>query len=216
MSRRMVLSALATAAVALVAATTAGAGGAAGYKPAVKLAIGDEVDIKNTDIACLALRSNNKNGILCVLWGKDSPRPGTFAVGIAVDGTVVVSQVQADGTPKQLLKRTPQLHRARTGSAGATTAAAARGKAYTAVPGDSFGLPIDKKHLIGCRVVLVKPAEAAPLYQGIKVACWRADQNAPLPSTDGVQISERFAMAFSFDAKGEYAKSLILRKQPAA
>lgn len=213
MLRRRLLPTLATAAVALIAATSASAGDTAAFKPAIKLAIGDFVDIKNTGIACLALRSNNKNGILCALWDKDAPRPGSYAVGLAVDGTVVVSLVKADGTPKQLLKRTPQLRSTGAGTAKATSRAANN---YAVVPGDSFGLPIDKKHLIGCRVILVKPTEAAPLYQGIKVGCWRATDLAPIPSTDGVQISDRFAMAFSFDAKGVVTKTLMLKKQPAA
>lgn len=63
------------------------------------------------------------------------------------------------------------------------------GKVNSAAPGDAFGLPVDAKHFLGRRVILVEPGRAAVLYQGIKVACWHA--------------------------KGVVAEPLALEKQPA-
>lgn len=203
MSRRRILAAcLAAIVVPAALAAQAGAGEAA-YSPARKLAIGDAVDVRGTGIACFAVVSNRKPSIGCALLGKDgNPRPGTFAVGIAVDGTIVMSRVKADGSSATVLKRTPQ-------------AAGRAGKVDPASPGDSFGLPIDTAHIIGCRVIDVLPSQAAKaLYRGIKVACWRATETAPVPRSEGVEISDRFAAAFRFDAKGDVAGGILVRTQP--
>ena len=173
---------------------------------AVKLAIGDSIDVKNTGVVCFAVVSNKKPGLGCVLWKGNAPRIGSYGVGIATDGTVVVNQILADGSAKTLLKRVPQL-------AGHRSASAA-GKVYAGLPGDTFGLPIDKTHILGCRVVDVKPSEAVALYQGIKIACWRADNEFPVPNSNGVQISDRMAAAYSFNAKGVVTKTLLVKRQP--
>ena len=173
---------------------------------AVKLAIGDTIDVKNTGVVCFAVVSNKKPGLGCVLWKGNAPRIGSYGVGIATDGTVVVNQILADGSAKTLLKRVPQL-------AGHRSASAA-GKVYAGLPGDTFGLPIDKTHILGCRVVDVKPSEAVALYQGIKIACWRADNEFPVPNSNGVQISDRMAAAYSFNAKGVVTKTLLVKRQP--
>ena len=176
----LVTTALLAGGASLAAAAPHGTG-------AVKLAIGDTIDVKNTGIVCFALVSNRKPGLACVLWKGNAPLAGSYGVGIATDGTVVVNQIQADGTAKTLLKRVPQLAGRRSGRAA--------GKVYAGVPGDTFGLPIDKTHILGCRVVDVKPSEAVALYQGIKIACWRADNEFPVPNSNGVQISDRRAAA---------------------
>ena len=202
------LSAAAAAALASLAALAALAGGA-GAAPAaraaggaVKLAIGDTIDVKGTRVACFAIVANKKPGIACVLWSKNAPLVGSYGVGLAVDGTVVLNQVMADGNPKTLLKRTPQL------------AARRSDKVYTGRPGDSFGLPIDKTHILGCRVIEVKPGQAALLYQGIKIACWRVTNELPVPNSNGVEISERYAAAYHFDAKGTVSGTLLVKRQP--
>lgn len=173
---------------------------------AVKLAIGDTIDVKNTGVVCFALVSNTKPGLACVLWKGNAPLAGSYGVGIATDGTVVVNQILADGSSKTLLKRVPQLARHRSGSAA--------GKVYAGRPGDTFGLPIDKTHILGCRVVDVKPGEAVALYQGIKIACWRANNEFPVPNSNGVQISDRMAAAYSFNAKGVVTRTLLVKRQP--
>lgn len=211
MNRRRILAAcLAAVVVPAALAAQAGAGSSA-YSPARKLAIGDAVDVRGTGIACFAVVSNKKPGIGCALLGKDgNPRPGSYAVGIAVDGTIVMSRVKADGTSATVLKRTPQ-------AAGGAATAGRAAKVYPASPGDSFGLPIDTAHIIGCRVIEVLPSQAAkPLYRGIKVACWRATEKAPVPRSEGVEISDRFAAAFRFDAKGNVTAGILVKAQPKA
>mgnify|MGYP006270011625 CR=1 FL=1 len=221
MPRRSLLPALATAAAALVAATAASTGEAAGRGPRAaaapsavppatrRLKVGDLIDVAGTPLACLVVNSSGKDGLVCLVWQGDAPKPGTFGVGIAVDGTVVVNKILADGSPQRVFKRTPQARRA-----GA--AAQASGTVYKLGPGESFGLPLAGGRILGCRIISVGKDEAAPLYAGTKVACWRGKGDQPLPGSDGVQMSEKFAMAFQFDAKGAVSKTLLLRKQPAA
>ena len=209
--RRIAAAALAVSAAVLAggASLATGAAGTTGVSSAggaVKLAIGDTIDVKNTGVVCFAVVSNKKPGLGCVLWKGNAPRIGSYGVGIATDGTVVVNQILADGSAKTLLKRVPQL-------AGHRSASAA-GKVYAGLPGDTFGLPIDKTHILGCRVVDVKPSEAVALYQGIKIACWRADNEFPVPNSNGVQISDRMAAAYSFNAKGVVTKTLLVKRQP--
>lgn len=192
------LSLLAVVVVALAASSSALARG-----EAVRLKVGDAIAVEGTSIACFAIVSNQKAGVGCVLLDGSDPKVGTYGVGIAVDGTVVVNRVKPDGGSQRILKRTPQ-------SVSRST------KVYTGRPGDEFVLRIDAGHFIACRVVLVRPGEAKALYQGRKIGCWRTVGADPAPKTDGVQISERFVSVFRFDAKGVVGSMPLIKAQPAA
>jgi hypothetical protein len=207
------VSALATLALAIVgAAAGAGAAGSATTPAAQKLAIGDAIDVKGTRIACYAIVSNRKPGIGCVLIGGSSPIAGSYGVGMATDGTAVMTRINANGTATQIVKRTPQAAGA-SGAAGA--ARAARSHVYAGVPGAAFGLPIDATHVLGCRIIDVRPGQAAPLFQGIKISCWRATSTLPVANSDGVEISDRFAAVFRFDGKGNVTATIAMKQQPA-
>lgn len=194
--------ALCTLAAALATGTAATAPAAtASTRP---LTSGDGIFVKGTSIACFVLRSNGKDGIGCVPVDKTTrPVSGTYGVGIAVDGTTIINQVKADGTSKTILRRKPQ--------------AAARwsSRTYTAFPGDVFLLPIDPTHKLACRVTRVKPGQAAVLYQGVKIGCWRILRTGfPVPHSDAVQISDRMASIVRADAKGVFNRTVLVKKQP--
>ena len=198
---------VALAAVAAVAALT---GGTATATPAATastrpLAIGDSIMVKGTQVICLALTSSGKSGIACVLFDrKTQPIKGTYGVGMAVDGTAILNQITADGSPKILLKRKPQ-------------AAFRRSEqVYSGVPGDVFLLPISATRKLACVITDVKPAQAAPLYRGIKIACWRIVRSGlPLPSSDAIQISDRMASIVRGNAKGVFGTTVLVKKQSA-
>ena len=147
------------------------------------------------------MHSNGKDGVGCVLWGKDKPLAGSFSVGLAVDGTAVLSKLKPDGSAQQIFKRKP----------------AARGRAarvYRLGAGDVFGLQVTSKIALGCKIINVADASVAPVYQGVKVSCYRATAESPLPSSLGVSISDKFAGVFQFDSKGAVTSNGIMRKQP--
>lgn len=194
-------AALCTLAAVLAAGTVAATAATASTRP---LAIGDGIFVKGTSIVCFALRSNGKDGIGCVPVDKTTkPISGTYGVGIAVDGTTIINQVKADGTSKTILRRKPQ----------AATRRSSR--TYTALPGDVFLLPIDPTHKLACRVTSVKPGQAAVLYQGVKIACWRILRTGfPVPNSDAVQISDRMAAIVRADATGVFNRTVLVRKQP--
>ena len=91
MNRRLLLLALAAVAAVSLA-------GGAGAGTTIQLKIGDAVDVLHTRVACYALNSNGKNGIGCVLIANGKPIPGTYSVGLAVDGTAVLNKINADGS----------------------------------------------------------------------------------------------------------------------
>lgn len=205
------LSAVVTLALAGVgAAVSAGAAGSANT-PAQRLAIGDAIDVKGTRIACYAIVSNKKPGIGCVLIAKGKPIAGSYGVGMATDGTAVMTRLNADGSATQIVKRSPQA----AGRRGAVAAPHADGTVYPGVPGDAFGLPIDAGHILGCRVIRVRPGQAIALYQGIKISCWRATSTLPVANSDGIEISDRFAAVFRFDGKGNVTATVAMKTQPA-
>ena len=191
------------AAAGLVAGTaTAAPAAAASTRP---LAIGDTIIVTKTRVFCLALVSSGKNGIGCILFDKKSvPIRGTYAVGMAIDGTAVLTQVNADGSPKTILKREPQASARRSS------------RVYSGAPDDVYLLPIDATHKLACKITDVKPGQAAPLYQGIKIACWRIVRTGlPVPSSDAIQISDRMAAIVSSDAKGVFGTTVLVKQQPA-
>ena len=205
-----VAAAVVTAVTALVAfaptaaATAAPAAPGAGIQ-AQKLVIGDTFVVKGTRILCVAIVSSGKRGIACVLFAKSAPITGSYGVGMAVDGTSVLTQIKADGNPKLVLRRRPQATARRVD------------EVYSGSPGDAFALPIDAKRVLVCLVTDVKPAQAEPLYRGIKVGCWRAltAGTGPVPSSDAVQLSDRMASIVKFDAKGDISGVVVVKKQPA-
>lgn len=212
MTTRALLPALAAAAA--VAALAAGATGAA-TNPAKRLAVGDAVDVTGTGIACFAITSNKKDGLACVLWKGGGPRPGTFGVGIAVDGTVVMNQMLADGTAKTLYKRILQARAQGAGSAAAAAPARAGDTVYTLGAGHAFGLPVDAHHSLVCNIANITSAQAAPLYRGIKVGCWKTLDTLALPNSGCVQISDKLANVCHMGADGAVDRVVLLKRQPA-
>ena len=195
--RALLLGALLSAALAAAFVVSA----SAASQKTVQLKIGDAVDVVGTRVACFALKSSGKDGIGCVIWGKGKPLPGSFTVGLAVDGTAVLTKLNADGSAQQIFKRKPQT-RARTA------------KVYKLGVGDLFGFQITSKIALGCRVLDITDKSVAPIYRGVKVSCWRATSDTPLPNSLGVSISDKFAGVFQFDAKGNVRSNGIVRPQP--
>ena len=196
------LVAVAAAAALVAGATSAAPATAASSRP---LAIGDTIIVTKTRVFCLALVSSGKNGVGCILFDKKSvPIRGTYAVGMAIDGTTVLTQVKPDGNPKIILKRKPQ------------AVARRSSRVYSGAPGDVYLLPIDATHKLACKITDVKPGQAAPLYRGIKIACWRiVATGLPVPSSDAIQISDRMAAIVSSDAKGVFGTAVLVKQQPA-
>ena len=196
---RRVLLVVALFSVALVTVLSVSASAAS--QKSVQLKIGDAVDVVGTRVACFAVKSSGKDGVGCLIWGKDKPLAGSYSVGLAVDGTAVLSTIKADGSTQQIFKRKP----------------AVRGRAakvYRVNVGDLFGLQITSTIALGCKVIKVADASVAPVYQGVKVSCYRATAESPLPDSLGVSISDKFAGVFQFDAKGAVTSNGIMRTQP--
>ena len=186
---------LAVAAVALT--TAASASGAS--SSSIPLKIGDAIDVLNTKVACYAINSNGKDGVACVLLdAKGRPLAGSFGAGLAIDGTAVLTKINKDGTSTQVFKRK----------------AAARRTVYRVRPGDVFGIQITSKVALGCHVLNVTSTLVEPLYRGVKVSCWRATATTPLAKTYGISISDKFAGAFRFDARGRVTTWGVVHKQP--
>ncbi len=194
-----VLLSVALLSVALVTVLSVSASAAS--QKAVQLKIGDAVDVVGTRVACFAVKSNGKNGVGCVIWGKDKPLPGSYTVGLAVDGTAVLTKIKPDGSAQQIFKRKPQVR----GRAA---------KVYRVNVGDLFGFQITSKIALGCKVIDVADGSVAPVYQGVKVSCYLATADSPLPNSLGISISDKFAGVFQFDAKGAVTSKGIMRTQP--
>ena len=198
MNRRLLLL------VPLAAAAAVSLPGGAGAGTAIKLKIGDAVDVLNTRVACYALTSNGKDGIGCLLiTNAGSPIAGSYTVGLAVDGTAVLNKVNADGSSSHVFKkRLPAAH------------SAAAGAVYRVRPGESFGLPVSGNVAIGCKVLDVTSTSVAPVFRGIKVSCWYATATAPVPNTYGVSISDKMAGVFRFTSSGTIGSWGLMRQQP--
>jgi len=179
---------LATAVVFLAAAGTA----SGTSTTSIPMKIGDAIDVLNTKVACYAITSNSKSGIACVLISKTKGNPiaGTYGTGLTVGGEAVVNRITKTGATT-LFKRTLK----------------ARQTVYRVKPGDLFGLQITDKIALGCHVLNVTSTVVAAKYRGIRVSCWRATATAPLPTTYGMSISDKFAGVFRFDAKGAVSSS---------
>jgi hypothetical protein len=199
MGIRRVLVTVALLSVALV--TVLAVSASAASQKNVQLKVGDAVDVLGTRVACFAVHSNGKDGVGCLIWGKNKPLVGSYSVGLAVDGTAVLSKIKPDGSAQRIFKRTPQVH-------------ARAAKVYRLTVGDVFGLQITSKIALGCKVINVADASVAPIYQGVKVTCYRATAASPLPNSLGVSISDKFAGVFGFDAKGAVTSAGIIRAQP--
>jgi hypothetical protein len=188
--------ALVVVALVVVAAQVAGANAAP--QQSIPLKVGDAIDVVGTKIACFAINSSAKDGMACVLWKSSKPITGSYGVGLAVDGTVTLNRLKADGTGAPVFKRKPQ----------------ARHTVYKARVGDVFGLQIDSKVSLGCRVLNVTSTLVGAAYRGVKVSCWRATATTPLPGTYGISISDKLAGVFRFDAKGRVTTWGVTRRQP--
>ena len=94
-----------------------------------------------------------------------------------MDGTAVHSTLRADGSAQQIFKSKAQ----------------ARGRAanvYRLGIGDLFGFPITSKLSLGCRVLDVTDTSVGPIHRGVKVTCYRATTDNPVPNSLGVSISD--------------------------
>ncbi len=200
MKRRTALvSMLVLTALAFSVSATTPAG--ASSQGTVRLKIGDAVDVLGTKIACFAIKSNGKNGVGCVLWGADKPLVGSYGAGLAVDGTAIVNRIKPDGTSATVFKRKLQ-------------SAARTQKVYKLRVGDVFGFPIDSTVNLGCKILNITDSTVAPIYRGVKVSCWLATETAPVPSSWGMSISDKFAGVFQFDAKGNVSPRGSMKRQP--
>lgn len=189
--------------LALVAVAAVSLAGGAGAGNTIQLKIGDAVDVLNTRVACYALNSNGKNGIGCLLVAANGkPIPGSYSVGLAVDGTAVLNKVNADGSATHVFKK--RLPQSRSTSSGTV---------YKVKPGQSFGLPVSGGIVIGCSVS-TPSGSVAPIYRGIKVTCWFADASHAIPNRYGTAISDKLAGVFKVTPTGQ-SKTLLLKSQPA-
>ena len=195
MNRRLLL-------LALAAITAVSLAGGAGAGTTIQLKIGDAVDVLHTRVACYALTSNNKNGIGCVLISNGKPIPGTYSVGLAVDGTAVLNKINTDGSATHVFKkRLPASQQLSSGTV------------YRVKPGQSFGLPVSGDVVIGCKVSNTTSTSVASVYRGIKVTCWYADATHAIPNRYGVAISDRLAGVFRVTPSGQ-STTLVLKSQP--
>lgn len=194
-----VLAGLAAVAAVGIGATSSDAGNPA----AIKLETGDAVDVVGTRVACFAIVSNAKPGIACVIWSKkNAALPGSYGVGLAVDGTAVLNRIKADGTAESLFKK--RLPASRSATA----------KVYKVNVGEAFGLPAPGGNALGCQVLNITSTSLAPIYRGPKVSCWLATATKPLPNRYGVSISDKMAGVFRFTATSEVSTWGIVKPQP--
>ena len=191
MGRRL---AVACAALAALAAAPA----AAAPLTNITLKIGDAVDVVGTPMACFAVHSNNKDGLGCLLWQGSKPQVGTYAVGLAVDGTASLTKLKADGTSQKIFKRKLQAAR----------------KTYKAHPGDLFGFQVNSSLAIACEVINVTTTAVAPLGRGVKVVCLRSNGTTAIPTSYFVTISAKFASVSKFDAKSNPSTWALVKQQP--
>jgi hypothetical protein len=164
----------------------------------ITLKLGDAVDVTGTPVACFAVKSNGKAGMGCLLWTKDHATANAYGVGLAEDGTAIINRIHTDGSGSTIWKRRLQ------------TAATV----YRVGVGDEFGLVLATGIDLGCRVINVTTTTLPARYRGVKVSCWRAKGNAPLPKTYGVSLSAKLAGVFRFDATGNVTSWGVERLQP--
>ena len=177
--------------------------GGAGAGDTIQLKIGDAVDVLHTRVACYALNSNGKDGIGCLLIANGKPIPGSYSVGLAVDGTAVLNTINADGSATHVFKkRLPQSH------------GVSSGKVYRVQPGQSFGIPVSGGEVIGCNVINVTTTSVAPIYRGIKVTCWFADASHAIPNRYAVSISDKMGGVFKITSSGQVSSWGIVKPQP--
>lgn len=187
--------------IALAALVAAAVAATASAAPTVDtlLKVGDAVDVLHTGVACFAIHSNGKDGMVCVLWQGSKPKAGTYGVGLAADGTAVLNRIKADGSSQRIFKRRLQ----------------AATKVVRANVGDGFGLALPNGVDLGCRVIDITDTTTPVRYRGIKVSCWRSKGQSPVPTSYGVTISDKIAGVFRFDAQGKaMASGQLERRQP--
>ena len=117
---------------------------------------------------------------------------------MAEDGTAIINRIGKNGSGTTIWKRRLQ----------------AAGTVYRVKLGDEFGLVLATGVDLGCRVINVTTASLPERYRGVKVSCWRAKGNAPLPNTYGVTISAKIAGVFRFDSGGRVTSESVERLQP--
>lgn len=191
MGRRL---AVACAALAALAAAPV----AAAPLSSIPLKIGDAVDVVGTPMACYALTSNKKNGLGCVILKGSAPGTGTYAVGLAVDGTASLQKIKADGSGQTIFKRKLQAAR----------------KVYKAHAGDIFGFQVTGSLSIACEVINITSTSVQPLLRGIRVVCLRSNGKTAVPNSYFVDISAKFASVSKWDAKSQQSPWAIVKKQP--
>ena len=123
---------------------------------------------------------------------------GTFAVGLAVDGTASLNKMKADGSGQTIFKRKLQAAR----------------KVYMAHAGDIFGFQVTASLSIACEVINVTSTTVAPLGRGVKVVCLRSNGTTAIPTSYFVTISAKFASVSKFDAKSNPSTWALVKPQP--
>ncbi len=188
------------AALVALAALTATSASAAPMS-SIPLKIGDVVDVAGTPVVCVAMTSNHKNGIACVLWKGSKPMVGTYGVGLAVDGTAEIEKLKAGGGSQTIFKRKLQ---------------SVRATVYKAHVGDLFGFQVNDSLSIGCEVINVTSTAVEPLLRGVKVICLRSNGKTSVPNSYYVSISAKFAAVAKFDAKSNLTPWSVVKQQPSA
>ena len=138
-----------------------------------------------------------------MLLANGKPIPGTYGVGLAVDGTAVLNKVNADGSSTHVFKKRLPASRSASG-----------GTVYRLKAGESFGIPVSGGVVIGCKVLNVTSTSVAPVYRGIKVSCWFATASATVPNRYGVSISDKMAGVFKVTPSGQLSTWGLVKSQP--
>lgn len=182
---------LALAVLAAVAAAAAPNGGAVATKT-VTLKLGDEFVVKGTHILCTAQISRSlvrgRRLVGCAFASSNGPVPKTYAVGIAVNGEVVLAKVKADGSPEIVSRRKPAV----AGSAFAP-------RLYQLAPGDAVVL---NESAIACAT---SRQQISAGKKTIVVSCFllEAGKDKAKPNTYGIGITDGGAFVIHFDAKSK-------------
>lgn len=179
--KRLLLALVAVIAVAAAAAATAEA-------KTVTLKLGDEFVVKGTHILCTAQISRSlvpgRRLVGCAFASSNGPVAKTYAVGIAVNGEVVLAKVKADGSPEIVSRRKL-----------AVAGSESKPKLYQLAPGDAVVL---NQSSIAC--ALNRQAIVAG-KKTIVVSCFlfNVKKKKAEPNSYGVGITDGGAFVVHFD-----------------
>jgi hypothetical protein len=165
----------------------------------IEAIVGDTIDVVGTKVGCIVVQNKYK-AINCFLANRQGLIGNRYGISISGAGTASVTKVSA--TKKcctQIWKRT------KTGARAVTP------QYFRVITEDSFILRI-KGGYLGCKVFDLYTGSTK--LRGRKIECWRATATKPFPLTYGVSLSDTYARAFEFDAKGNRGKTLVVHFQP--